>query len=67
MNDADIEMADLQSAANHESSLRRKGICSHGWFQGTTGQPNGPAKCNHCGKQFASVADLMDERAELMA
>lgn len=65
MNDSDIEMAELQSAANHESKLHRAGICAHGWLQGTPGE-EGPCTCLYCGKVFATNQDAYDERREIL-
>ena len=61
--DADIETADLCRAAKHEAALRRRGICAHSWYRAPHGQP---AVCNHCGKVFATEADLNAERAEVL-
>ena len=67
--DADIEMAELTAAANRESRLRKRGICTHGWIQGPPGPWNKPTKvwtCLHCGKVFQSEEDLMENRRELL-
>lgn len=61
--DADLEMAELQAAANHESRLRKMGICTHSWYKAPTGQP---ATCNHCGKVFPTEAHLLEERREAL-
>ncbi|HEX8312329.1 MAG TPA: hypothetical protein VF614_13495 [Chthoniobacteraceae bacterium] len=61
MNDADLEMAGLQAAADRESALRRKGICTHGFYMAPRGQK---AVCRHCGAEFATEAELLEERAE---
>ena len=64
MNDADIEMAQLQEVADHSSALARNGLCTHGWYKAPVGEP---ATCLHCGKVFLNAADLWDERSELLA
>lgn len=56
--DADFEMAELQNAAKREARLRKKGICTHGWYNSKT------ATCNHCGKVFESEAHLLEDRRE---
>lgn len=53
--DADFDAASLTAQANHESRLRKRGICTHGWIQGPPGPPNAPTTvwtCNYCGKVF---------------
>ena len=62
-NDADIETAQLNAAADHESALKRKGICAHGWLQN---HPDGTATCKDCGKVFASFDAACDERADVL-
>jgi len=69
MNAADIEMAQLQAAANHESRLKKRGICTHGWLQGPPGPVNKPTNictCLHCGKTWPTVEDAYKERRELL-
>ena len=60
--DADFEMRALQRAGNRSSALRRKGICTHGWWKS---EPT-KAVCLHCGKEFKSDAELREESRELM-
>lgn len=70
MNDADIEMAELEYAANREARLRRKGICAHGAYQGPPGPPNKPTSvftCFDCGKVFQTEEELHEERQEILA
>jgi len=64
MNDADIEMAHLNAAADHESRLARKGICAHGHCQ--TDQRTGECRCLYCGRVFADFEALADERDEIL-
>lgn len=69
MRDADIEYNELMVAAQHESRLKRLGICTHGWTQGANPvhAPHlkaGQVQCKECGKVFASETDLNDERNE---
>jgi hypothetical protein len=61
--DADLEMAELQAAANRESRLRKAGICTHGWYKAPAGQP---ATCNHCGKIFNTESALLESRKEAL-
>ena len=65
MNDADIEMAELTAAANHESRLRRKAICAHGACRVRRAQSK--ATCADCGKVFDTEADLHEERQEVLS
>jgi hypothetical protein len=71
MNDADIEMNELTVTANHESRLRRRGICAHGWVQRahqTTPHLTGEqVQCKDCGKVFADFETLNDERQDILA
>lgn len=63
--DADIEMADLQAAANREARLRKRGICTHGWLQGPPGPPDAPttvATCLHCGQTWPTIDDAHEAR-----
>lgn len=62
--DADIEMADLQEAANREARLKRKGICTHGHLQGPPGKPK--VTCLNCGKVFADFEEAYEARAEAL-
>jgi hypothetical protein len=63
MNDADIEMAHLQSIADRESDLARQGICCHGHIMAPPEEKL--ARCVQCGK-VATWEELMDERDERM-
>ena len=68
--DADIEMAQLTRAANRESRLRKRGICTHSWFQGPPGPTTNPTNvytCHHCGKVFKTQDELMADRNKALA
>lgn len=64
MNDVDIEMHDLETAAHTMGRLRKKGICFHGWTV-KFGEP--ATVCRDCGKVFPSFEAMNDERDELKA
>lgn len=71
MNDADIQMAQIQSLANHESRLRKKGICAHGYRQGYTPtcRPDlkpGQVQCLDCKAIFNSEEEVNDARREAL-
>jgi hypothetical protein len=71
MNDADIETAQLEETARHESALHRKGICTHGWRQGytPTHRPDlkpGQIQCLDCKVIFNSEEEANDARTEAM-
>lgn len=57
--DADFEMMELQDAAKRERRLKKFGICTHGWYSA-----NSVAKCNECGKVFATETELLEDRRE---
>lgn len=64
MNDVDIEMHDLERAANTMSRLRKRGVCFHNW--------SGPVKfgepatvCRDCGRVFPSFDAMDEERHDL--
>lgn len=61
--DADLQMAELQAAANHESRLRKAGICTHGWYCAPAGKP---AVCHHCQQSFPTEAHLLEARREAL-
>ena len=61
MNDADIEMRELEIAANRIARLKRRGICCHGWYKTIP-----IVRCNECGKEFPDVAALHEERDQLL-
>jgi hypothetical protein len=63
INDADIETADLQARANHESRLRKKGICAHGWIKTFD---NGAVLCLDCQKSFPDRETMEEERKEIL-
>jgi hypothetical protein len=65
--DADMLQAELYRLGRMDSALRKRGICSHGWSQGIPGNPDGPTKCLHCGKLFASFQDMLNERREVLS
>lgn len=58
LRDADIEMWELEEAANREYNLKKAGKCAHGWRQGLT--------CLECGKTFKSEEEMDSERFELL-
>ena len=65
LQDADIEMHDLEQAARHQSALKRKGICVHGWRK--IGQwPDKTCTCLDCGRVFATEADCDEETREIL-
>lgn len=68
LNDADIEMRELEASAEHDAGLRRLGVCVHGWTQGgvdTAGNPHSGdcVKCLDCGRVYASLGDMEHARA----
>ena len=67
MRTADIQMSELVRLGRRDAELRRRGICSHGWTQGTPGKPDGATRCLHCGKSFATFAELCAERREILS
>lgn len=56
----------LERAGNRVAALRARGICTHGWIQGTPGDDNGPAKCLHCGQQFANTQAAWEAGRDVM-
>ena len=58
-NSADYEMAELEAVGNRSAELKKRGICTHGWW---TSIP--VVKCLHCGKEFKTDDDLWDEGQE---
>jgi hypothetical protein len=48
--DADLEMAALTEAGNRSASLRKIGLCDHGWLQ-----TKPIVTCNDCGKTMRAV------------
>ncbi len=63
--DADLEMTALTAAANRETALRKRGLCTHGWTGRAEGQP-GLRVCYQCGK-VAREETLEAERADLLS
>ena len=59
--DADIEMAQLNTAAHRERRLKKMGICCHGWYE-----TRPVVKCRDCGKVFKSEDELNWERREAL-
>ena len=51
-NAAELEGERMQRLGNKISAARKRGICTHGWLQGTPGNDDGPVKCLHCGAMF---------------
>lgn len=69
MNDADIEMAELQAGADLESHLCKNGICTHGRLQGPPGpksKPTNVCTCLHCGKTWPTTEEAHEERQEIL-
>ena len=64
MNDADIEMMELERAGNIFARLKRKGICLHGWVCAPIGKE---ARCNECGKVWPTAWQMEDEQRNLRA
>ena len=66
--DADFEMRDLEAAAARDTALKARGICTHGWVQGTPGRQTGPVRCleEGCGKVFESDEAWLDARDEAL-
>lgn len=65
--DADIEMADLQREIGRLARLRKLGYCDHGWYQGPPGPAGNPTSvftCHHCGKVFKTEAELIEDGRE---
>lgn len=62
--DADRLTDALTRAGNASSRARRNGECTHSWAHCP---PDGPAKCLHCDKVFATEAELWAEGAEVLA
>lgn len=67
--DADMEQAELERRGNRIAELRRKGICVHGWVQGTPGVDNGPVRCleEGCGESWDSETAYENAREGVMA
>ena len=61
--DADIEMADLEDAGNRAAALQKRGICSHGWYQG---KPDDSIVCRDCGTAFPNAQAHEDARADML-
>ncbi len=67
--DSDLEMTELTAAANRESWLRKRGICTHGWRQGPPGPASKPTTvwtCLDCGQVFQSEAEMETARQEAL-
>ena len=60
--DADIEQAAMEAIGRHESRLRKRGICTHGWAQGQPGGKDGPIECLYCHRIFKNSAEHYAER-----
>lgn len=69
--DADIEMAEMYAEGARIAVLHRKGICTHGWVQGSPGNnlPTGQVKCleDDCGAIFATEDEWLDARDEALS
>lgn len=61
MNDADLEMAHLEELGNRSAALKKRGICTHGYFQVMEDKT---AECLDCGKTFPSSEHLHEEATE---
>lgn len=55
-NDADLEMHEITLAAHNISRLKKKGICTHGWYFAPAGHR---AHCKECNADFESEAALL--------
>lgn len=67
LQDADIEMRELEQAANRVHKARKRGICDHSWYQGPPGPPNAPTNvftCHHCGEVFQTESELWESTLE---
>ena len=61
MNDADLEMLELERIGNISYKLKKKGICSHGSRIGNGWVDNDePVTCRDCGK-IATWAELDED------
>jgi hypothetical protein len=60
LRDADIEMWELEEAANHEAALKKIGKCPHSWRNSRT------CECYDCGKKFNSIEEMDEERFEIL-
>jgi hypothetical protein len=63
VNDADLEMAELEAAAAHEARLRKRGRCPHGWRHAPD---NGPVTCLDCGATFPDIEAAEEARREVL-
>lgn len=72
LRDADIEQASIEAAGRRLASLRRRGICSHGWIQGASGPclngefDRSPVVCLDCGATFATGREWGRARDEAL-
>ena len=60
--DADIEQAEFEAEGRRESQLRKRGICTHGWYQGQPNGNDGLITCLHCGATFLNMQAHQDAR-----
>ena len=60
LQDADLEMRDLQDAAARAERFRRAGICDHPW----TGRHGGGFICHACKAVFATEKEMEASREE---
>ena len=66
--DADFDMRELTAQANHESRLRKAGICTHSWtgpIKVVNSSDSDKRICHHCGR-IATEEILMEERREAL-
>ncbi len=52
-NAAELEGERMQRLGDKIAAARKRGICTHGWAQGTPGA-DGPVKCLDCGATWAT-------------
>ena len=60
--DADIELAGLEALGRKATSLRKRGLCAHGWCQGQPWNRDGQITCLDCGAVFPNRQAHQDAR-----
>jgi len=58
-NDADIEQGNLERAGNRIATLKKRGICLHGWINTTT------CVCYDCNKTWKNEQEMFEEIDDL--